>query len=81
VYVLGTRVHEWHLGSALLLGLALGAALRDLDPSLATSTALFVGIWLVVTGASAFVHIPFANTGQILSALALAAGILILLGR
>ena len=42
---------------------------------------LLLGIWLVVTGASAFVHIPFANTGQILSVLALAAGILILLGR
>ena len=47
VYVLGTRVHEWHLGAALLLGLAVGAALHDLDPSLATGAALFIGVWLV----------------------------------
>jgi len=47
VYVLGTRVHEWHLGAALLLGLAVAAALRDIDPSLATGAALFVGVWLV----------------------------------
>jgi hypothetical protein len=42
---------------------------------------LLLGIWLVATGALAFVHITFASTGQILSVLALAAGILILLGR
>ncbi|MGZ4309627.1 MAG: phosphatidylglycerol lysyltransferase domain-containing protein [Gaiellaceae bacterium] len=47
VYVLGTRVHEWHLGAALLLGLALAAAFRDLDPSLATGAAIFIGVWLV----------------------------------
>ena len=36
VYVLGARVHEWQLGAALLLGLALGAAFdRRLDLSLA----------------------------------------------
>ena len=42
---------------------------------------LLLGIWLVATGALAFVHVPFANTGAILSALAIAAGVLILLGR
>ncbi len=42
---------------------------------------LLLGIWLVATGALAFVHVNFANTGVILSALAIAAGILILLGR
>jgi hypothetical protein len=42
---------------------------------------LVLGIWLIATGALAFVHINFANTGLVLSALALAAGILILLGR
>lgn len=42
---------------------------------------LLLGIWLIVTGALAFVHVSFANTGLILSALALAAGVLILLGR
>jgi lysyl-tRNA synthetase class 2 len=47
VYVLGTRIHEWHLGAALLLGLGLAAVFRDLDPSLATGAAAFVGLWLV----------------------------------
>ena len=42
---------------------------------------LLLGIWLVATGAHAFVHVSFANTGVILSALAVAAGVLILLGR
>jgi|HubBroStandDraft_6_1064221.scaffolds.fasta_scaffold4383201_1 hypothetical protein len=42
---------------------------------------LLLAIWLIVSGASAFVHVPFADTGLILSALAIAAGVLILLGR
>ncbi|HTI50674.1 MAG TPA: hypothetical protein VL475_06980 [Planctomycetaceae bacterium] len=42
---------------------------------------ILLGIWLIATGAQAFVHISWANTGSILSALALAAGVLILLGR
>ena len=42
---------------------------------------LLLGIWLIVTGALPYVHVSFANSGLILSALALAAGILILLGR
>ena len=37
--------------------------------------------WLIATGALAFVHVTFAHTGLIPSALALAAGVLILLGR
>jgi lysyl-tRNA synthetase class 2 len=47
VYVLGARIHEWHLGATLLLGLGLAAAFRDLDPNLATGAAIFVGVWLV----------------------------------
>ncbi len=42
---------------------------------------LLLAIWLIVTGLSAFVSISFANMGQILAALAIAAGVLILLGR
>jgi lysyl-tRNA synthetase class 2 len=48
VYVLGARIHEWHLGSALLLGL-IGAALVhrvDRDGHVAAA-ALFGGAWLV----------------------------------
>ena len=42
---------------------------------------LLLGIWLMATGVLAFVHVTFANTHLILSVLALAAGVLILLGR
>jgi hypothetical protein len=42
---------------------------------------LLLGIWLIITGLLPFVHITFANMGSILGALAIAAGILILLGR
>jgi len=42
---------------------------------------LLLAIWLILTGALAFVHVSFANTGQILAALAIAAGVLILIGR
>ena len=42
---------------------------------------LLLAIWLIATGATAFVHVTFANMGLILSALAIAAGVLILLDR
>ena len=47
VYVLGTRVHEWHLGAALLLGLALGGLFDRLDDNFATAAAIAAGLWLV----------------------------------
>ncbi|MGB2874431.1 MAG: phosphatidylglycerol lysyltransferase domain-containing protein [Gaiellaceae bacterium] len=47
VYVLGTRVHEWHLGVALLAGLGIAAALHSLEDGLVTGFAVFAGIWLV----------------------------------
>jgi lysyl-tRNA synthetase class 2 len=48
VYVLGTRIHEWHLGSALLLGLVAGALVHriDRDGHVAAAT-LLGGVWLV----------------------------------
>ncbi len=42
---------------------------------------LLLAIWLIATGMMAFVHIGFANMGLILNALAIAAGVLILIGR
>ena len=42
---------------------------------------LLLAIWLITTGATAFVHINFAQTQLILAALAIAAGVLLLLGR
>src|SRR3954463_1943387 len=47
VYVLGTRVHEWHLGAALLLALIVGGLTDRLDLSLASGIAAFAGVWLV----------------------------------
>ncbi len=47
VYVLGTRVHEWHLGVALLLGLAAGGLFDRVGLGLATGLAVVAGVWLV----------------------------------
>lgn len=42
---------------------------------------LLLGIWLIATGATAFVHVGFLNVGLILSIVAIVAGIMILLRR
>ena len=42
---------------------------------------LLLAIWLIASGVLAFVHINFAQTGLVLAALAIAAGVLLLLGR
>ena len=48
VYVLGTRVHEWHLGAALLLGARRRARLLDrVDDGFTTAAAIAAGLWLV----------------------------------
>jgi lysyl-tRNA synthetase class 2 len=47
VYVLGTRIHEWHLGLALLLALAVGAFADRVDEGLGTAAAAVVGVWLI----------------------------------
>jgi len=47
VYVLGTRIHEWHLGVALLLGIAVGGLFDRVDDNLATGAAILAGLWLV----------------------------------
>ena len=47
VYVLGTRVHEWHLGVALLLGVAVGGLFDRVDDNFATAVAIAAGLWLV----------------------------------
>jgi lysyl-tRNA synthetase, class II len=44
---MGARIHEWHLGLALLLGLGVGALTDRLDVGLGTAAAVFVGIWLI----------------------------------
>ncbi len=47
VYLLGTRIHEWHLGVALLVALTVGALAGRVEDNLATSAAVFAGVWLV----------------------------------
>jgi lysyl-tRNA synthetase class 2 len=47
VYVLGARIHEWHLGVALLLGLAVGGVFDRVGGNFATGAAVLAGIWLV----------------------------------
>jgi len=42
---------------------------------------LLLAIWLIASGVLAFVDISFVQTGAILAALAIAAGVLLLLGR
>jgi len=42
---------------------------------------LLLGIWLVITGLKPFLHLSFVDTGLISAVVALAAGVLILLGR
>lgn len=45
--MLGARVHEWHLGAALLLGLATGALLDRVDLGLLSGSLAAAGLWLV----------------------------------
>jgi hypothetical protein len=47
VYLLGARVHEWHLGVGLLLGLVVGGLFDRVSDSPATAGAILAGLWLV----------------------------------
>jgi hypothetical protein len=42
---------------------------------------LLLSIWLIVTGLLSFVQVTFAQMGLVMAALAIAAGVLLLLGR
>jgi hypothetical protein len=42
---------------------------------------LLLGIWLVVTGLISLIHLSISGLGIIMAILAIAAGLLILLGR
>jgi hypothetical protein len=53
---------------------------RDMRPT-KNLGMLLLGIWLVVTGLLQVVSIPIPAIGIILAVLAIAAGVLILLGR
>src|SRR5207247_7257818 len=45
VYVLGARVHEWHLGAVLLLGLAVGALFDRVGVGVGSGVALVTILW------------------------------------
>lgn len=42
---------------------------------------LLLAIWLIIQGATAFIDISFAQMGPVLAALAIASGVLLLMGR
>jgi hypothetical protein len=42
---------------------------------------LFLAIWLVLTGLVPLMHLSFSGLGMLMSILAIAAGILLLIGR
>jgi lysyl-tRNA synthetase class 2 len=47
LYVLGARIHEWHLGAVMLFGAGVAAASGRVQPPLAVVLAAFAGIWLI----------------------------------
>jgi hypothetical protein len=42
---------------------------------------LLLGIWLILTGIIPLVHLSFSGLGTVMAVLAIAAGVLILIGR
>jgi len=42
---------------------------------------LLLGVWLIATGVTPFLHLGSLNTGPVLAVLAIVAGALIILGR
>jgi lysyl-tRNA synthetase, class II len=47
VYALGMRIHEWHLGAAILGAVALGAAIDRVGMTFTAILATLAGSWLV----------------------------------
>ncbi len=47
LFVLGARIHEWHLGAGILVALTLAAALGRVDDTLRTGVIALAGAWLV----------------------------------
>jgi hypothetical protein len=46
-HVAGVRLHQWHLGSGMLLTLAAGSAFDRVHMNLATVLAAVAGLWLL----------------------------------
>src|SRR6266511_5047893 len=47
IYLAGLRLHEWHLGLAILLGLAIGAAAGLVRDALPAVLAVAAATWLI----------------------------------
>jgi lysyl-tRNA synthetase, class II len=47
IYLLGIRLHEWHLGGAVMLALLVGAAAGLVHLTLTTMLAAGTGVWLI----------------------------------
>jgi lysyl-tRNA synthetase class 2 len=47
VYILHRRIHEYHLGLAILAALAVGSLFDDVELGLTTALAALAGLWLV----------------------------------
>src|SRR3954468_5943787 len=55
VYVLGARVHEWHLGAAVLVALAGALAFDRIEQRVTALAIASAGVWLVArTGRPSF---------------------------
>ncbi|MGZ4310102.1 MAG: bifunctional lysylphosphatidylglycerol flippase/synthetase MprF [Gaiellaceae bacterium] len=48
VYVLGVRLHEWHLGAGVLAALGVGALLGFVHDTWTTALVVLAGLWLFV---------------------------------
>ena len=48
MYVLGRRIHEWHLGAVLVTGVFAGIVTDAWEPSLLAGTMGAVGVWLLL---------------------------------
>ena len=47
VFVIGLRIHDWHLGALILLGLAIGIAADRVHEALPAGLAALAGVWLI----------------------------------
>ena len=66
VYLLGARVHEWHLGVALLLGLLVGGLFDRVGDNPATAVAILAGVkGADLERATHFVEFLLSKEGQL----------------
>jgi lysyl-tRNA synthetase, class II len=47
LYLFGARIHEWHLGAAVLVALGVGAGSERVHVTMSTVLAALAGLWLI----------------------------------